>query len=249
MNMVALVPARAGSKRIPGKNTRLLGGQPLIAWTLAAAEQSQVFDRIIVSTDDEVTRAIALDCGAVLHRRQPEHATDDAPDLLWVRDVLAKVDCHAFAILRPTSPFRTAATIQRAFDQFTHDEAHSLRAMQLVKEHPGKMWQVYIRGYPAVPLIGDAWPPRGPGLQPEYSPFPWHSQPTQRLPTVYIQNASLEMAWSYVIPAFGTISGRKVAPFFTDGYEGFDLNTEDDWQQAERLLAEGKVALPALARV
>lgn len=247
MKMVALVPARAGSKRIPGKNIRLLGGVPLIAWTIAAAERSAVFDRIIVSTDDPATTEIARLHGVVVHRRTPEHATDDAPDLLWVRDVLQKVDCHAFAILRPTSPFRTAETIQRAFDQFTHDEAHSLRAMELVKQHPGKMWQVYTRGHPAIPLIGEAWPPRAPGLQPEYSAFPWHSQPTQRLPLVYIQNASLEMAWSYVIPAFGTISGRKVAPFFTNDYEGFDINEPEDFTRAEQLVAKGKVALPALA--
>ena len=70
--------------------------------------------------------------------------------------------------------------------------------------------------------------------------------PTQTLPTVYVQNASLEMAWSYVVPAFGTISGTKVLPFFTEGYEGFDVNTEDDWREATRLVRDGLVALPAL---
>jgi hypothetical protein len=68
--------------------------------------------------------------------------------------------------------------------------------------------------------------------------------PTQSLPAVYVQNASLEMAWTYVVTSFGTISGKKIAPFFTEGYEGFDINDEDDFATAARLVAEGRVTLP-----
>lgn len=258
MKMVALIPARAGSKRIVGKNTRLLAGEPLIAWTIRAALESGVFSKVIVSSEDTDTLAAAEEYGAELWRRNEAFSTDDAPDICWVREILGNAGLNwwietpnAFAILRPTSPFRTADTIRRAYKQFRHDEAHSLRAMQPVKEHPGKMWQVMAPGYPAMPLIGIEWPARGPGAQSERTrdTEPWHSLPTQTLPKVYVQNASLEMAWSYVIPAFGTISGRKVSPFFTEGYEGFDLNTEDDWQEAERLIEQGKVALPSLARL
>lgn len=254
MNMVALIPARAGSKRIPGKNTRLLAGAPLIAWTIQAAKESGVFDEVFVASEDVETQKLAWQCHTATYPRSDQTARDESPDIDWVREFFTVMDgagrsWNAFAILRPTSPFRTADTIKRAYKQFSHDEAHSLRAMQVAKEHPGKMWQIAGRGYPAVPLLGTAWPmPLGiPFLTGEDQP--WHSQPTQTLPQVYIQNASLEMAWSYVIYAFGTISGKKVAPFFTEGYEGFDLNTEEDWQQAERLLAEGTVALPTLARV
>jgi N-acylneuraminate cytidylyltransferase len=248
--MVALIPARAGSKRIPGKNTRLLAGEPLLAWTIRAAYASGVFDEVIVSSEDSAIGQIAERAAAYWLPRPAALATDESPDIAWVRDAFKMQiveRAQAFAILRPTSPFRTAETIKRAFRQFTHDEAHSLRAMQPVKEHPGKMWQVAGAGYPAVPLIGAGWPtPTGATFRAS-GDTPWHSQPTQALPKVYVQNASLEMAWSYVIHAFGTISGTKIAPFFTEGYEGFDLNTEDDWDQAERLIAEGKVARPALA--
>lgn len=235
MNMVALIPARAGSKRVPGKNTRLLYGKPLLVWSIEAALASGVFDAVMVSTEDAATAVIAMDCGVKVHLREAAHAADDSPDIHWVRAALRYAEHpNAFAILRPTSPFRTAATIRRAYRQFSHDEAHSLRAVQPVSEHPGKMWQCYGAGYPIVPLIGAEWPSQGPGLLGlrTRDETPWHSQPTQTLPTVYIQNASLEMAWSYVIPAFGTISGRKVAPFFTEGDEGFDINTEDDWTRA-----------------
>lgn len=252
MKMVALIPARAGSKRVPGKNTRDLAGMPLMYWTMRAAADSGVFGGICISTDDTRMRWSGhRGINADILVRPPEFATDESPDIEWVRHALTTVTADAFAILRPTSPFRTAETIKRAYKQFRHAEAHSLRAVQPVKEHPGKMWQCAGQGYPIVPLIGRAWPPPGS----EWVSLntgndqPWHSMPTQTLPKVYIQNASLEMAWSYVIPAFGTISGHKVVPFFTEGYEGFDINTEDDWREAERLIAEGTVALPALARV
>lgn len=241
MKMVALIPARAGSKRVPGKNTRELAGKPLIAWTILAALESGVFaDVCVVTEDDGIARAAMTNGNVRVMSRSAATAADGAPDILWVREFFEhNSGGSAFAILRPTSPFRTADTIRRAFKQFSHDEAHSLRAVQPAKEHPYKMWTYTGPGYPIQPLMD----------LPAYGGTPAHSMPTQELPKVYVQNASLEMAWSYVLPAFGTISGRKVAPFFTEGYEGFDINTEDDWRDAERLIAEGKVALPSLARV
>jgi hypothetical protein len=109
-----------------------------------------------------------------------------------------------------------------------------------VKQHPGKMWEWVGPGYPMTPLLS-------------YSSHgtPWHSSPTQTLPTFYIQNASLEMAWTRTVTQLGSIAGKRVLPFFTEGFEGFDLNTMDDWREAERLIAEGLVELPtvSLARV
>lgn len=226
MRFVALIPARAGSKRCPGKNMRLLNGQPLIAYTIQAAKDSGVFERIIVSTDDPATAGYAMDAGvaSVLCPLDIAHKDDDA-DIKWVRHALQDTDFHAFAILRPTSPFRTAATIKRAHAQFLKDESHSTRAVSLAPVHPGKMWWNNGPGYPMTPVC-DA--KRSDGT-------PWHSCPTQTLPPVYVQNASLEIAWSYVVQSFGTISGRKISPFLTEGDEGFDINTEADWTEAERI--------------
>ena len=143
-----------------------------------------------------------------------------------------------FAILRPTSPFRTAATIRRAYDQFKRTpDVDSLRAVEPVKQHPGKMWAYEGPGYPITPLLGYT---RSDGV-------PWHSAPTQTLPTFYVQNASLEMAWTRTVTQLGSIAGKKVLPFFTKGYEGFDLNTPEDWELAEQLIATGKVQLPSIS--
>ena len=73
----------------------------------------------------------------------------------------------------------------------------------------------------------------------------WHAGQYQALPEVYIQNSALEIAWTRVVAETGTREGRVVAPFFTDGLEGFNVDDEEDWQRAERLVASGAAELPA----
>ncbi len=229
MKMVALIPARAGSKRCPGKNTRLLAGKPLINYTIEAAIESGVFGHICVCSDDPRVMDATLRFGA----RGPSYVdrasvSDDQADIVWVKDALMTVEAAtqdlwpAFAILRPTSPFRTAETIERAYKQFSRQEVHSIRAVRPVTEHPGKMWM--LDNGCLVPVIPEAVHPDG---------TPWHSSPTQSLPPVYVQTASLEMAWTWVVKSFGTISGKKIAPFYTDPWESFDINTEEDFEDAE----------------
>ena len=88
-------------------------------------------------------------------------------------------------------------------------------------------------------------PGEGPGPGAGFG-IPWHSTPYQALPPVHVQNASLEIAWTRVVRERRTIAGDVLVPFLTEGYEGFDINDEVDWMVAERLLAEGAVALPAV---
>ena len=75
---------------------------------------------------------------------------------------------------------------------------------------------------------------------------PWHSSQTQTLPEVYVQNASLEIAWTRVVSDGRTIAGDVVMPFFTEGFEGFDVNTPDDWMLAEHYVARGEARLPSV---
>ena len=227
--MVALIPARAGSQRVPGKNTKRLGGQPLIVYTITAALDSGVFDAVYVSTEDQRTGQIAEQTGATWIWRPPTLSLSDTPDIAWIEHVLTRIPRpDQFAILRPTSPFRTSATIRRAYQAFTvPDGTHdSLRAVELVKQHPGKMWTWEGLGYPIKPLLSGT-----------LDGVPWHSCPTQRLPRYYVQNSSLEMAWTACVEAHGTIHGRKVIPFFTEGLEGFTIDYPEDWERAERLVS------------
>jgi len=236
--VVALIPARSGSKRVIDKNIRSLAGHPVIAYTIAAAKQSGVFAAIIVSTDSEQYAEIARKYGAETPFLRPtEMAGDVSPDIDWIEHALMQLrhqgrefDC--FSILRPTSPFRLPETIRRAWTQFQAEEGvDSLRAVEKCKEHPGKMW--IVRGKRMVPLL-----PVSP------TDLPWHSTPYQALPEVYAQNASLEIAWTRVVTEGRTIAGEVIMPFFTEGYEGFDVNRPYDWEFAEGLVRTGQAVLP-----
>lgn len=236
--VVALIPARSGSKRVTGKNVRLLNGHPLISYTIAAARLSGVFAAIVVSTDSEDYADIAKKYGAEVPFLRPVGMAGDlSPDIEWIEHALTELlsmgrefDC--FSILRPTSPFRLPETIQRAWQEFNSQKGvDSLRAVEKCSEHPGKMW--VIGGNRMSPLL----------------PFstteqPWHSTPYQALPEVYVQNASLEIAWTRVIFENKNIAGNTVMPFLTKGYEGFDVNHPYDWRLAEELINTGQVKLP-----
>jgi CMP-N,N'-diacetyllegionaminic acid synthase len=239
---VALIPARAGSKRVTGKNVRPLAGHPVLAYSIAAALDSGMFDSVMVSTDSEAYAAIARHYGAeVPFLRPAEFAGDLSPDIEWIDHLLRTLQAQGqsfdlFSILRPTSPLRQPQTIRRAHDLFTSQPgADSLRAVEKCKQHPGKMW--VIRGQRMLPLL-----PFGPKEQ------PWHSTPYQALPEIYIQNASLEIAWTRVVLESRTIAGNTVVPFVTEGLEGFDINDPDNWMVLERLVAEGQATLPAISR-
>jgi CMP-N,N'-diacetyllegionaminic acid synthase len=224
---VALIPARRGSKRVPGKNIRVLGMHPMLAYSIAAAHESGVFDTVMVSTDCEVTAAIARHYGAeVPFLRPTSYASDSSPDIDWVEHMLGALreqgrSWDAFSLLRPTSPFRSADTIRRAWRRFSTEEGvDSLRAVEKCTQHPCKMWMIH--GNRMFPLL-----PFGP------SDPPWHSTPYQALPVVYVQNASLEMAWT-----------RTVFTTVCENGEGFDINDPHDWVVAEHLVAEGGSPLP-----
>src|SRR6185503_21385867 len=117
---VAFIPARQGSKRVPGKNIRLLGGHPMLAYSIAPALDSGVFESVIVSTDSEEIAAIARHYGAEVPFLRPAAlASDTSPDIEWLEYTLNELSGHGrtwecFSLLRPTSPVRTAATIRRA---------------------------------------------------------------------------------------------------------------------------------------
>ncbi|WP_287313302.1 hypothetical protein [Moorena sp. SIO1G6] len=321
--VVALIPARAGSKRVPGKNIRRLKGHPLIAYTIAAATQSQVFSAVIVSTDSEEVAEIARYYNAeVPFLRPPEYATDKSPDIEWIDYTLRRLsdlgrefDC--FSILRPTSPCRQPQTIQRAWQGFLAqaNQVDSLRAVEKCQQHPGKMWvlngslmkplleqntfelgncqvnhnlqppnlpfsnpkgqqpwpkghatrttfnqlttqpanlgqKATLREQPSTPQPSTPQPstPQPSTPQPSTPHTPWHSTPYQALPEVYVQNASLEIAWSRVVLEEYTIAGKVIMPFITHDHEGLDINDLKDWWYVNYLIEQGDAHLPLVCQ-
>jgi CMP-N-acetylneuraminic acid synthetase len=220
---------------------RPLEGHALLAYAIETALQSGVFDRIVVSTDSEEIAEVARWYGAdVPFLRPAEYATSTSPDIEWLAFTIERLGepYDLFAIVRATNPFRGPDAVRRGLEQLLATrEADSLRAVELVKQHPGKMWVLDEDGRTMRPLLDQS-----------HLAVAWHAGQYQALPPVYVQNSALEIAWTRVVSEAGTREGNVIAPFHTQGYEGFNVDAEEDWERAERLVAAGAATLPAVAR-
>jgi CMP-N-acetylneuraminic acid synthetase len=238
-SIVALIPARSGSERVRDKNTRPLAGHPLVAYAIASARQAGIFDRIVCSTDSGKIAAVAQRYGADTPFLRPaKFATSTSPDVEWITHALAALDEHydLFAIVRATNPFRGPDVLIRGLEQLlATPEADSIRAVELVKQHPGKMW--VLEGKTMRPLLDQS-----------HLDSAWHAGQYQALPEIYVQNSALEIAWTRVVSQTGTREGRVVAPFLTRFHEGFNIDDEEDWDRARRLLDGGEAVLPEVER-
>lgn len=236
MNITALIPARANSKRIPGKNIKHFFGHPLLAYTIRRAIDSGVYNRIIVSTESDEIAQVAKQYGAEIFVRPEEFAQDDSSDIDWIKDALGmfNVKPDILCILRPTNPFRSKRMLIMSMLEFIQGLGFdSMRAIEPVKQHPYKMWSKLNLDNEILPLIL--------GALDEEKEF---TKPTQSLPEYYVQNGSLEIIWTKTIEKFDNVCGETIMPYFTEGYEGFDLNTQEDWILAEELVKRGLVKLP-----
>ena len=214
----------------------------MLAYTVRAAIDSGVFDAVVCATDSPLYADVARHYGAeVPFLRSEDISGDKSPDIEWVQWMLNTLieqgrRYEIFSILRPTSPFRLPATIQRAWTSFIADPtADSLRAIEKCKQHPGKMW--VVRGKRMLPVM----------------PFtngstPWHSSQYTALPDIYAQDASLEIAWSRIALEQNSIAGEAIIPFISQGLEGFDINQPEDWQLAEDYLVNGEAVLPVIGQ-
>jgi CMP-N,N'-diacetyllegionaminic acid synthase len=238
---VAFVPARSGSERVPHKNIRSLAGHPLLAYAIETARQSGVFEQVVVSTDSEQIADVARWYGAdVPFLRPAEYATATSPDIEWLTYTLEQLpeQYELFALVRATNPFRGPDVVRRGLDQLlATPEADSIRAVELVKQHPGKMWLLADDGRTMHPLLDQS-----------QLDVTWHAGQYQALPRVYVQNSALEIAWSRVVTETRTREGSVQAPFLTEGLEGFNVDDEADWVRAEQLVASREATLPAIAR-
>lgn len=220
--VIALIPARSGSKRILNKNIRLFFGHPLLAYAIQSAIDAEIFNDIYVSSDSDRILEIAEYYGAKSIKRPDEFAGDNSPDSEWIDHALSLVkDLYFYAIIRPTNPFRTGDMIKKGFEQW--DKVSIMKAIELVKQHPWKMWKVSKK------------------YMDNYVNNENHLEPTQTFREYYIQNGSLEWRPFYKV-------SQTYQPFLTQGYEGFDLNTIEDWILAEALVEKGYAKLPEIDR-
>ena len=143
MNVLAIIPARGGSKRLPGKNIRPLGGVPLIGWTINAAIESGVFRTVLVSTDDEEIAEVSRSFGALVPWLRPETlSTDTASSIDVVLHALGQVEkesgvrCDYAVLLQPTSPFRTSETIRAGVELCISIKTGAVVSVSPARTHP-----------------------------------------------------------------------------------------------------------------
>ena len=228
MSIIALIPARSGSLRLPHKNIRPLQGIPLLNWTIQQCLCTKKFDAICVSSDSQDYLDIASKFYPVSTILRPESiAGSESPDISWLKHAISTLGFHPndkLIILRPTSPFRRPKTINTGIDLFMKSQSiDSLRAVKKVSEHPGKMWTLSKEiMQPLFPFSINA--------------VPWHSNQTLALPEVYVQTASLEVTTVESVQKFGSIAGERIMPQIVQGRDALDINTLDDFIYAEYLL-------------
>ncbi len=255
-NVLALIPARGGSKSIPRKNIRKLAGHPLIAYSIAAGLAASTVTRVIVSTDDEEIAAVSLAQGAeVPFLRPAEYAQDQTPDLPVFQHALYWLDQHEIyrpeivVQLRPTSPFRNVCYIDQAVNLLINQpEADSSRTLCVPFQNPFKMWTIGKDGA-LQPLIPDL---ESIGIG---SPLPMpernnnvelYNMPRQALPDVYWQTGYVDAIRTRTILEKNSMTGDHILPVMMDSSDWIDIDTPDDWRRAERLVESGELDIKSL---
>lgn len=210
-DVMALIPARGGSKSVPRKNLLPVAGRPLIAYSIMHAQACPAITRIVVSTDDDEIAAVAKQFGAdVPFKRPADAATDTATDFQVFRHALNWLAEHEGYVpelvvhLRPTGPVRETALIERAVQlMLQNPDADALRSVGTAEQTPYKMWRIedsFLR--PLIELPG----------YPEA-----HSMPRQKLPTAYWQNGYVDIVRPRTIIELESMTGNVVLPFVVEG--------------------------------
>jgi N-acylneuraminate cytidylyltransferase len=232
--VLAIIPARGGSKRIPHKNIKLLAGKPLIEYTIDTAKKSKYIDRIITSTDDKEIADISLRAGSEIPFIRPtEFATDSATDFQVIYHAINwMIDRESYkpdiiVQLRPTSPLRTVEDIDLAIEMIVSNQnVDSVRTVTLPEQSPYKMYKINGDGL-IDPILS-------------YNDIPEsYNLPNQDLPKIYKQVGYVDVIWTKVILEKKKMSGDKILPLILPiAYSG--INVPEDWDYYEYLIKKNK---------
>lgn len=232
MDVLAIIPARGGSKGLPNKNILPLLGHPLIAYSIRAAQAADAITRVIVSTDSEEIATIAREYGAeVPFLRPAELAADNSTDMEFFTHALQWFRTHedyqpdVLVQLRPTSPIRFKDDIDHCIRLLIHTpEADSLRIITKAPATPYKMWRLSL-GQPFMePLLQ---------LEGVKEPF---NQPRQQLPTVYWQVGTLDVIKRKTIEEKASLSGDCILPFEIPVEYAVDIDELEAFERAEKVM-------------
>ena len=234
-HILALIPARGGSKGIPRKNIRNFAGYPLIAWSIAASLQAKSVSRVVVSTDDAEIAAVAREYGVETpFMRPPELAQDRTTDLpvfehalKWLEDIEGYKP-EIVVQLRPTSPIRPVDCVDKAVGMLVkHEDADSVRGVVPAAQNPHKMWRFNGYDSPMAPLL------HVDGISEPYN------APRQILPPVYWQTGHIDVIRASTITSKHSMTGKVVYPLVIDPRYTVDIDTPADWERYESVVFSG----------
>jgi YrbI family 3-deoxy-D-manno-octulosonate 8-phosphate phosphatase len=233
--ILALIPARGGSKGIPRKNIRSFAGYPLLAWSIAAAKQAACVTRILVSTDDEEIAAVAREYGAETPFLRPaEFAQDNTTDLPVFEHALQWLEANEayqpeiVIQLRPTSPIRPRDCVDSAVNiLLQRPDADCVRGVVPAGQNPHKMWRIAGDGQPMKSL-----------LEVEGITEPYNA-PRQILPPVYWQTGHIDAIRVSTIKQKHSLTGDVIYPLVIDPRYIVDIDNLSDWAKYESLANSG----------
>src|SRR5215211_6310640 len=233
--ILALIPARGGSKGIPRKNIRDFAGYPLIAWSIAAAKQASSVTRLVVSTDDEEIASVGREYGAETPFLRPtEIAQDNTTDLPVFEHALQWLEENEgyqpeiLIQLRPTSPIRPKDCVESAINILTkHADADCVRGVVPAGQNPHKMWRFAGEDQPMSPLLNVD------GIVEPYN------APRQVLPPVYWQTGHIDAIRVWTIRQKKSLTGDVIYPLVIDPRYTVDIDNLSDWAKYETLANGG----------
>ncbi len=217
--VIAVIPARGGSKGLPGKNIRPLAGRPLIAWTIEAAARAGCIDHTVVSSDDDMILHTARRWGAATDRRPPHLATDTANVVDTVLRLLDQTTGYDYvALLQPTSPLRTATDIEAAFACCLEHEAPCCVSVTPAAKSPYWMYDL-TDGRRLRPLLGE-----------------WNEDRRQDLPPAYVPNGAIYLASVPWLRRTHTFYTDETVAYVMPQERSVDIDTVLDFALAELLV-------------
>lgn len=235
MRVLGLIPARGGSRGIPQKNVRLLGGKPLLQYTVEAALGARGLSRVVLSTEDEGIAALGRQCGVdVPFRRPAELAQDDTPTLAvvlhavsWLEGVGDRFD--AVCVLQPTHPLRRPQHVEACIELLDRSGADAVMTVLRVPPRYNPHWVYFLDDVGQLHLASGA-----------REPIPRR----QELPTAFHREGSVYIARRDVVVKQQSMYGERVVGYELDTEQSVNIDGWEDWERAERLLAERLANVP-----
>lgn len=231
MRVLGIIPARGGSKGIPDKNVRPLGGKPLLAHTAEAALSAGRLSRVVLSTDDEGIAEVGRACGLeVPFLRPPELAMDDTPTLPVLQHAVAELEkagdrFDAVCLLQPTSPFRRPWDIDGCVELLEKGGLDAVVSVLPVPPEHNPHW-VYVHDGEGLLRLATG----------EDQPIPRR----QELPPAFHRDGAVYVTRRDVLMEGHSLYGRRLGGYLADPWWSVNLDTPTDWERAERLLREAR---------